>query len=114
MEDVLDHYQYAGRDNPRARRIRLWFIRARAQARHQGWTWTITWPYFLSLWLLDNRDLSHGVGGLDLVFCRRDTERSWTEDNVYIDSRRNYLRRRLGKKYRVSKKTAPNQQNLVC
>jgi hypothetical protein len=78
------------RKDPLLVRLKAAWNRAVCQARHRGQEWNIPWETYLAMWLEDNRYLSKGNTKGSLVFCRRDIEKGWTEDNVMITSRETY------------------------
>ena len=66
--------------------------RARAQANYRGEGWTITEEEFIAMWRKDNLYLKRGKGPEDLCLTRKDEEKPWTMDNVYIIQRLEHYR----------------------
>jgi len=83
----MDLYWYQGREYPHIRRIRLWYKRAQAQARHRGQTWSVSWPYFLSQWLINDRWQQHGHLRDQLIFARCSSDLPWSDTTTQVRRR---------------------------
>ena len=65
--------------------------RARAQARHRGIDWQLTFDQWLAIWG-DQLD-SVGRANTDLCLARTDQDLGWVQGNVSVTTRKEHCRR---------------------
>jgi hypothetical protein len=84
------HTWITGPDPKRHAHYTKWH-RARAQAKHRGIEWALSFDQWLEIWG-DNLD-SVGRATQDLCLARTDQDQGWIPGNVSVISRRKHCRR---------------------
>lgn len=73
--------------DPQINLLRRSFAFAKAQALHRGQEWSISWEYYLSEWLKDDKISHKGDLADQFVNSRKNLQEPWTEDNFEITTR---------------------------